>query len=88
MLSDIRRFLVSKDGMVSLYELANHFDTEESVMSGMLTHWLRKGQVVRMESPCSQGCGGCDRANDSVWYQWVQKEARPALISLGTPCSS
>ncbi|WP_155160829.1 FeoC-like transcriptional regulator [Sansalvadorimonas verongulae] len=74
--------------MVSLYELANHFDTEENVMSGMLTHWMRKGRVIRVESSCNQGCGGCDRASDSVWYQWVQSaEAVPALISLGTPCS-
>ncbi|MGY0219695.1 FeoC-like transcriptional regulator [Endozoicomonadaceae bacterium StTr2] len=82
MLSDIRRLLMSRAEMVSLYELANHFDVEESVMSGMLTHWLRKGRVIRMESPCDKGCGGCDKSSDGEWYQWVVAAQSSTLISL------
>ncbi len=81
MLSDIRKYLMAQGGMVSLYDLANHFDTEEPVMAGMLSHWLRKGRLKMTESPCAKSCGGCDRGADGEWYQWVGV-VPPALISL------
>ena len=70
--------------MVSLYELSCHFDTEESVMAGMLSHWLRKGRLVKVQSPCEQACGGCDKAGDGEWYQWVADDSPPALISVAS----
>ena len=82
MLSDIRRYLVSRNGMVSLYELASHFDVEEPVMAGMLSHWLRKGRILRIQSPCEQSCGGCDRASSGEWYQWVSENNSQSLISV------
>ncbi len=83
MLSDIRRYLSSRSGMVSLYELSSHFDTDEVVMAGMLSHWIRKGRVIRVQSPCEQACGGCDKASEGEWFQWVVQERQaPALISV------
>ena len=83
MLSDIRRYLIAKpDNMVSLYELASHFDVEEAVMSGMLSHWLRKGRITRVTSAaCEQSCGGCDKGGSGEWYQWSPEET-PTLISM------
>ncbi len=83
MLSDIRRFLSSKNDLVSLYELASHFDVEESIMSGMMNHWLRKGRVKKIDSSCNKGCGGCDRATEGEWYQWIKDDQVQVLIPLG-----
>jgi putative ferrous iron transport protein C len=84
MLSDLRRFLSERDGMVSLRELAIHFDREESVIEGMLSHWLRKGMVKSVvTTPCDQGCGGCNSSEGGdVYYLW-QAGLQPApLISV------
>ena len=85
MLSDIRRFLMSRS-LVSLYELASRFDVEEGVMAGMLSHWLRKGMVLRSSAPCEKACGGCDRVNDGEWYQWVQSDVNRATGLISVMC--
>ncbi|MCL6271875.1 FeoC-like transcriptional regulator [Sansalvadorimonas sp. 2012CJ34-2] len=81
MLSDIRRYLMSRD-QASLYELSNRFNVEESVMSGMLSHWIRKGQVTRSQAPCDKACGGCDKANVGEWYCWVTRKEATGMISF------
>ncbi len=83
MLSDIRRYLSSRD-QVSLYELANRFEVDESVMSGMLSHWVRKGRVTKILVSCDKACGGCDKASDGEWYHWVTKEEASGLISFAS----
>lgn len=82
MLSAIRRFLSSQPTAVSLTELARHFDTREDVMDGMLSHWQRKGRLVRKEAPpCQKACGGCDQGRrPQLWYQWNKSSA--SLIPL------
>ena len=84
MLSDLRRFLSGRDDLVSLRELAIHFDREEAVIEGMLSHWQRKGMVeVVITSACDQGCGGCDSSEGGDrYYRWQQKSSQAsALIS-------
>ena len=82
MLSDLRRFLSERDGLVSLRELAIHFDREEAVIEGMLSHWQRKGMVeVVITSACGQGCGGCNSSNGGdLYYRWQVKSSQPASL--------
>ncbi|CAM3855723.1 FeoC-like transcriptional regulator [Parendozoicomonas haliclonae] len=70
MLSELRQFLKQRNDMVSLRELAIHFDREEAVIAGMLSHWQRKGMVEHIDASCAQACGGCDRGSSGGYYRW------------------
>ncbi|MCY4471418.1 MAG: FeoC-like transcriptional regulator [Kistimonas sp.] len=85
MLSAIRHFLSDRASPVSLAELARHFDTREEVMDGMLSHWLRKGQLLcRKAPPCQKACGGCDQAlHGQLWYQWKAPSQRKTSAQAG-----
>ena len=82
MLSDLRRFLSERNGLVSLRELAIHFDREEAVIEGMLSHWQRKGRVeVVVTSACKQGCGGCNSSDGGdLYYRWQPPSSEPASL--------
>jgi len=57
MLTEILKFL--KDcGPMSLADLARHFQTDISVMQGMLEILERKERIQRLETKCSR-CKGC-----------------------------
>jgi hypothetical protein len=59
MLRDIRELLTER-GPMELRDLAIHFETDASAMTGMMEFLESRGQVKRMEVDCgSGGCGGC-----------------------------
>ncbi len=82
MLAELRHVLMAVDGPVSLRQLAIHFDRDESVIEGMLSHWQRKGLVVFEETICSQACGGCQSGQQSDrYYRWLSVDQPQPLIA-------
>ncbi len=82
MLAELRHVLMAVDGPVSLRQLAMHFDRDESVIEGMLSHWQRKGLVVSEDSICPQTCGGCQSGQQGDrYYRWLSVEQRSPLIA-------
>ncbi|WP_299726536.1 FeoC-like transcriptional regulator [uncultured Endozoicomonas sp.] len=84
MLIAIRDYL-KEQKVCSLADLSVKFKTTPEAMRGMLSHWLRKGQVI-CESPqcftaCKKGCVSCDPAELEI-YRWKGREA------LGIPLTS
>jgi DNA-binding MarR family transcriptional regulator len=57
MLTEILKILRA-NGPMSLAELARHFQTDVSVMQGMLEILERKQRIQRLETKCSR-CKGC-----------------------------
>ncbi len=68
----------NRHGVVTLNDLAVHFQVAPDAMRGMLGHWLRKGKVRKHSACCtrSDGCGSCDAAL-SEWYEWVEPRPTP-----------
>lgn len=79
MLLEIRRFLIQR-GICTLSELTDQFHSDPDAMRGMLSHWVRKGQVIREQSGCSKGCVSCAPEQLEV-YRWQAKDA-PSLIPV------
>lgn len=73
-LSELRDYL-KQQRRLSLLEMANHFDTEADALRGMLTKWIRKGKVKRIEtgSVCGTSCCQCDPAMTEL-YEWVEAD--------------
>jgi len=57
MLTEIIRLLKER-GPMSLAELARHFQTDVSVMQGMLELLERKQRIEQLDTKCSK-CKGC-----------------------------
>lgn len=56
-LTEIRDYIKERQ-LVSLSDLKLHFKTSSDEMRGMLSQWMKKGKVVKHETP-SGGCHGC-----------------------------
>lgn len=57
----------------SLTQLANVFDEQQTVIEGMLSHFIRKGQVRQCElnGKACKGCPlSCARLNTLI-FEWV-----------------
>lgn len=76
-LSDLRRCIADKRVM-SLDALAKQFQRSPEVISGMLEHWLRKGniRILTPKSDCAalpcgscKGCGIGEQQESQVFYQ-------------------
>lgn len=64
-------------GSASLTDLSRHFDIQESAIQGMLSQWVRKGQVTMLSvepTSCASGsCSSCslgDCGGSQIWYRW------------------
>ena len=70
-LSKLKSYLVERK-RVPIGDLANHFDADPSAVRGMLEHFVRKGQVQRVdaEGACT-GCQKCDPALQEI-YEWTE----------------
>jgi putative ferrous iron transport protein C len=73
MLTEIIKLLKER-GPMSLAELARHFQTDISVMQGMLEILERKGRIQRLETKCSK-CKGCIevKPEDAAIFQALEK---------------
>lgn len=73
MLSGIIK-LLKECGSMSLADLARHFQTDISVMQGMLEVLERKGRIQRLETKCSK-CKGCIevKPEDAAIFQALEK---------------
>lgn len=86
MLGDIKRYFLSREGLISLQDLANHFGVEQDQMYFMLSHWIRKGRLVKYQNnscgSSSGGCNGCSSAQ-AEYYAWEKPSIdKIASISL------
>ena len=85
MLMDIKNLLIERQQM-SLVDLARHFYVSESIMSGMLSHWQKKGRVELIDA--SGGCGsscssGCDETAESkTYYRWKEIPEKPIFTKV------
>jgi hypothetical protein len=73
MLSEIKQYMI-KHKRVTLGDLSLHFDAEPEAMRGMLTQWIRKGRITKMDlqSCCNKTCSkGCDDSAMEI-YEWTQ----------------
>ena len=70
-LSELRDYLQQKQRL-SLLEMANHFDIDVDALRGMLSKWIKKGKVKRLDlgKDCGTGCCKCDPAMTEL-YEWI-----------------
>ena len=70
-LSELRDYL-KQQHRLSLLEMANHFDTDADALRGMLSKWVSKGKVKRIDmgTSCGTSCCKCDPAMTEI-YEWV-----------------
>jgi len=61
-LSELKTYL-SERKRAPIKDMAIHFNSEPSAIRGMLEHFIRKGQVHRLEM--STACGGCQKCGES-----------------------
>lgn len=75
MLIKIRDYL-KQQKVCSLADLSVKFHTTPEAMRGMLSHWLKKGQLSCEQSgclvACKKGCVSCDPATLEI-YRWQGK---------------
>ena len=84
MLIKIRDYL-KQQKVCSLADLSVKFNTTPEAMRGMLSHWLRKGQLS-CEQPvcfvaCKKGCVSCDPAELEI-YRWQGKVQQIPVFNL------
>lgn len=80
-LSELRDYL-KQQHRLSLLDMANHFDIEADALRGMLSKWVSKGKVKRLDvgANCGTSCCKCDPAMTEL-YEWVEyKEAIRELV--------
>jgi len=71
-LTDIRTYLVA-NGCASLPDMARHFETDATVLRGMLEVWVRKGRVhIRPPEGTCDGCTAC-RTRCAEVYEWTEQ---------------
>jgi hypothetical protein len=82
MLMQIKQLLQER-GQMSATDLARHFYVSESVIEGMMLHWLKKGQVELCDfsANCGAGCGSCsESAALAKVYRWKKVAQKPIAI--------
>jgi len=69
-LSDLKSYL-AEHHRSPIGELVRHFNADPDAIRGMLAHFIRKGQVRRLDEgrSCS-GCQKCDAAALEI-YEWT-----------------
>lgn len=69
-LSDLKSYL-TEHHRTPISELARHFNADPDAIRGMLAHFIRKGQVRRLDEggSCSS-CQKCDTATLET-YEWT-----------------
>lgn len=72
MLLEIKQYLIAKK-TANLHEICLHFCKQPETVRCILTHWLRKGKVCRLEKPngCQTRCQLC-RPEYTEIYQWME----------------
>jgi len=70
-LTDIRDYL-KRHGRAPVMDLAYHFKVEPEVIRSMVSKWIGKGCVARIEAPLQkcQGCEKCDDKKNEI-YLWT-----------------
>ncbi|WP_330925672.1 FeoC-like transcriptional regulator [Candidatus Sororendozoicomonas aggregata] len=68
MLIAVQEYL-SCQGVCSLTEISQHFNTSPDAMRGMLAHWIRKGKLMKEVSGCQKGCLSCSPEHLEI-YRW------------------
>ncbi len=70
-LSELRDYL-KRQQRLSLLEMANHFEVDADALRGMLSKWVSKGKVKRIDTgaSCGTSCCKCDPAMTEL-YEWV-----------------
>ena len=66
---------LQKHGQATLADIALHVDADETAVSGMLEHWVRKGLVERrtLSAGCGSSCSKCEPAATEL-YVWKNCE--------------
>jgi DNA-binding MarR family transcriptional regulator len=56
----------------TLWDLANHFDSDPNALQAMLAVLQRKGRVTRLtpKSECGKSCKGCTPESVEI-YEWT-----------------
>lgn len=74
-LTKIKSYMIEHK-VVTLNNLALHFETDKDAMREMLGTWIRKGRVVQVEHEDScraKGCfKGCSKEEAEI-YEWISK---------------
>ena len=73
-LSDIKKYLMARR-RTAVEDIALHFDTDVDAVRGMLTQWIRKGRVVRIETAvagCASACPSCCCGKAPEIYEWLK----------------
>lgn len=71
-LTELKGYL-RQQGQATLADIALHLDSEPEAVRGMLTHWIRKGKVVKqtLTPACGSSCQQCNAATTEI-YSWVE----------------
>lgn len=82
MLTDIKSILIERKQM-SLTDLARHFYVSESIMQGMVAHWLKKGrvEVIDASGGCGDVCGCSESEGSKIYYRWKTVAEKPIFIA-------
>jgi len=77
-LADIKTYLIAHR-LVTLGDLAIHFDTDPAAMKAMLQAFVHKGRLRQssLRACCHKTCGKCADAVAMEIYEWTGGSERP-----------
>lgn len=86
-LKDVGDFIRER-GIVSLYEVALHFQTDVTAVEAMADRWVDKGKVEKIKMD-KGSCGGCMMcpSDIKIHYRWIRPQGE-AVISFTLPRAS
>jgi len=76
LLADIRTYLKQRK-IVSLEEVALHFDIAPDSANFALNYWVKHGKVNVLGASCGSACNGC--GTEANRYQWQAVEVIPTF---------
>ena len=74
LLADIRSYL-KKRKIISLEDVALHFDIAHYSANFALDYWVKRGKVSIIGTSCGASCKGC--GTEAKRYQWQEINATP-----------
>jgi len=79
---------IRERGIVSLYEVALHFQADATAVEAMADRWVDKGKVEKIKMDSGK-CGGCMMcpSDIKVHYRWIRPQGE-AVISFCRPSVS
>ena len=79
-LSQIRDYIKARE-LVSLEDLINHFDLEESALLQMLDVWQQKGTIHQkvQTGNCNSSCTQCPSAK-TIYYAWGAQQSTETVL--------